>query len=395
MNDHSTQQVGQNNILAAAASPSNPFLAHRFIHKDRGNPKTAQLYSYQSDLINQNCLALDLSIGKSPAVAKFTQRGITTQPCGVSRNLCNLSALNAAAHAQNELGKLGLKKIAPLMEKRPTDIGLALTIVQLYILSNNHGSALKVMESLLERLSLSSDPTEQDARFAPGLVIIIISLYRRQNRKSQITSLLAKAASYWRHKQKRPNLLLQAAGLVLSESAKQGDQELAQQIFLMLHDTEPSSRFATAGYVATNAALSPENVSAHSNTLSPTQRLIAGLDVSSLESAGVPLPPNADASMAKHKRALDEKPEPKKKRIRKSRLPKDYDPNKVPDPERWLPLRDRSTYKPKGKKGKKKAEALTQGGVGDGPKDTTKGGAEEVLHAKGGGGGAKKKKGKK
>ena len=33
------------------------------------------------------------------------------------------------------------------------------------------------------------------------------------------------------------------------------------------------------------------------------------------------------------------------------------------DPERWLPLRDRSSYRPKGKKGKKKAADLTQGGV--------------------------------
>ena len=32
------------------------------------------------------------------------------------------------------------------------------------------------------------------------------------------------------------------------------------------------------------------------------------------------------------------------------------------DPERWLPLRDRSSYRPKGKKGKKKATDNTQGG---------------------------------
>lgn len=37
----------------------------------------------------------------------------------------------------------------------------------------------------------------------------------------------------------------------------------------------------------------------------------------------------------------------KKQKKRKIRLPKHHDPNVKPDPERWLPRRDRSTYRPK------------------------------------------------
>ena len=91
--------------------------------------------------------------------------------------------------------------------------------------------------------------------------------------------------------------------------------------------------------------------------------------------------------------------------MRKSRLPKDYDPAKTPDPERWLPLKDRSTYRPKGKKGRQKAAEKTQGGVsgGGGEKGGEAkaggGGGEGVIKAaekKPGGGQAKgKKKGKK
>lgn len=67
--------------------------------------------------------------------------------------------------------------------------------------------------------------------------------------------------------------------------------------------------------------------------------------------------------------------------MRKSRLPKDYEQGKAPDPERWLPLRDRSTYRPKGKKGRAKA-ALTQGGVVDKAQATGRGGkAGEVVKA--------------
>lgn len=37
------------------------------------------------------------------------------------------------------------------------------------------------------------------------------------------------------------------------------------------------------------------------------------------------------------------------------KLPKNYDPKSTPDPERWLPMRERSYYRGK-KKGKKKEQ---------------------------------------
>nr|XP_015807134.2 signal recognition particle subunit SRP72 [Nothobranchius furzeri] len=45
----------------------------------------------------------------------------------------------------------------------------------------------------------------------------------------------------------------------------------------------------------------------------------------------------------------------KKKKKKKGKLPKNYDPNVTPDPERWLPMRERSYYRGK-KKGKKKEQ---------------------------------------
>lgn len=143
-------------------------------------------------------------------------------------------------------------------------------------------------------------------------------------------------------------------------------------------------------------------------TLTPVARLIAGVDVDALEEAGVPLPlPSTSATTAtpSRKRALldDDKSKPARKRVRKSRLPKDYDPAKTPDPERWLPLKDRSTYRPKGRKGRQKAAEKTQGGgVGVGGEkgaEAKAGGGEGVIKAaekKPGGGQAKgRKKGKK
>ena len=50
----------------------------------------------------------------------------------------------------------------------------------------------------------------------------------------------------------------------------------------------------------------------------------------------------------------------KKKRKRKPRLPKNFDPNVKPDPDRWLPLRERSYFR----RGKKKAAQTLRGTQG-------------------------------
>ena len=392
--DLSTRQIGHNNKLSSTAKLTNPYLSQRMFQDAPYLPKTDQLFQIQAQRMNENSLTLDLLVGKASSVVKSTQKNLPTESSTSSAYSRKLSVINAAAHAQNELGKFGLKKILPLIEKRPTDVGLALTIVHLYILTNNHGSALTVLESLLKRLSSNPNPAVADTRFAPGLIATIISLYKHQNRKSQIKTELAKAASYWRHKSKPPTTLLQAAGLTLLESSTAEDQETARDIFSTLHTEDASSHFVKAGYVAAHAVCSPEKISREAESLTPVSRLISGIDVSALESAGVPLPLSTHAQNLKRKRALDEKPKPAKKRVRKSRLPNDYDPNKQPDPERWLPLRDRSTYKPKGKKGRKKAEQLTQGGVSE-KADGVKGAVEGVIQAKGGGAGGAKKGGKK
>lgn len=277
--------------------------------------------------------------------------------------------INAAAHAQSQLGKLGLKKILPLLEKRPNDIGLVLTIIQLYMLTQNPGSATTVLESLLKRLSESSFGANQDILHSPGLTATLVSLYSAQNRASQIKSSLAKAASYWRHKSKPPIPLLQAAALSLLSSSSAEHNSVATEIFSTLHTIDPSSRFATAGYIAaTTAHPSPDSppFPKETDTLTPVARLIATIDVSALEEAGVPhLPVPASTELKSRKRDLEDRPKPAKKRVRKSRLPKDYDPSKTPDPERWLPVRDRASYRPKGRKGRAKAAALTQGGPGE------------------------------
>ena len=310
-------------------------------------------------------LVIDLQSSKYTAVTNATAKVLSNSPSpNDSANLNTVCVINAASHSQNQLGKLGLKSILPLLEKRPTDVGLIATIVQLYILTNNHGSAVTVMEAFFKRLEESTAANDQDIRFAPGLVAMLVSLYSIQGRKPHVKAELAKAASYWRHKSKTCPALSRAAGISLLASQIPNDLVTAGELFDSICSQDPKDKIAVAGCVAAYATTDIEKTIGKVEQLTPVARLIAGLDIESLEQAGIPQILPASTPL-KRKGLGDDQIRPTKKRVRKSRLPNDYDSNTPADPERWLPLRDRSSYRPKGKKGKQKIAASTQGGVSE------------------------------
>jgi hypothetical protein len=216
ISDLSTKQIAQNMKLT-----KNPYLTQRLYQTPQ------DLFEFQKSILEKNKIAIDHECSK-----------FKTEP-----KTPNESVAFAAGHARNEVGKAGLKKILPLLEKRPKDIGLILTIVQLYMLMDNKGGAIKALDGL-----------ELDQ---PGLLAI-------------------------------KNTLL--------------GKKIVEKV-----DTDE-----------------------------PVEDLVRGVDIN------VDIP-KANPVQRRVKVAKQ------KKRIRKSRLREGK-----PDPERWLPLRDRSTWKPKKKKGKKK-----------------------------------------
>lgn len=319
-----------------------------------------------------------------------------------------------------------------MLDSRPDDVGLLLTIIQLYIQTEQPGKALALLETFFKRLEAATTPDRADVRFAPGLVALAVSLYRLQGRQTAIRAELAKAAAHWEKSSptgtttasSRSDSLLREAGAALLHSSNASDLSISGAAFERLAAASPDDRAARAGLVASFAVSDPSKASRHLGALSPVDKLISGVDVAALLQGGVAAlpaaPSTAAAAAASKKRAAapdsseDRSAAAAKKaktdgaaadaaapRKRRGKLPKDFDPSKKPDPERWLPLRDRSTYRPKGKKGKKRAAEATQGGpVREEETLELVGGAGAVKVEKAGGGtqgggGKKKKKGKK
>ena len=359
-------------------------------------PPTDRLFEVQESLVRQNATALDLLMHKFTGVASSTARQLqkVSQPTA-DRSANSISATNAAATAQCQLGKLGVASILPLLEKRPLDVGLALTVVQLYVLTKNHGAAIAMMESLFKRLDENKTEEAQEVRFMPGVVAVLVSLYQHEGRTAHVKRELAHAATYWRRKGQTYSSLFKATGMTLLRSNRPEDLEDARELFAALREADSTDVSAAAGFVAAVATTHPEEAAAPAKQLTPIAKLTAGIDAAALESAGVPVLRTSATKTVGRKRPAAETAQPKKKRVRIARRPKDYDPNKKPDPERWLPLRDRSSYKPRGKKGKAKQQERTQGGISKETDSGTEAARSEVVAKPSGGAASRKKKGKK
>lgn len=399
----STRKIAQNNILLTRQH-ENPYVLHKLFHSTQTPTDNDKLFEFQKNAIVGNSHSLDLLVQKFGGVIRSTSKALAQRPYPSTSPSDNiLSVYNAAARVQDKTGQKAIQEIRPLLERRPKDVGLVLTVVQLYVAIGNITSAISAMENFMRILEESIAEADQDVRFSPGLVSVLLSLYQLEGRKNHIRAELGKAASYWRQRPQQPTALLRAAAASLLHSTDPSDLAISQELFNKIHNENPADRFATAGYVAAYATTDARKIDADLENLPPVQELVSDVDVAALEEAGVPQSSSSIAATAAvlagaRKRAANDQNVQSKKRVRKSRLPKEYDPNKAPDPERWLPLRERSTYRPKGKKGKQRAAERTQGGIVNEKTEealAASTGQQQKGSSGGGGSSKKKKKGKR
>jgi len=375
------------NKILAESNSLNPYLAHRIYHHALVLPESDRFFNFQATRIKQNETALDFMTGKVAGL-KTSQR--KNSSLGPDPDPVASAAAAAATQFEVHGGREGVKALTPLLESQPKDVGVAVAAAHLCMSTKNHGSAILTMETLFRHLEESGSEKDLDMRFSPGLVAIVISLYAVEGSKSRIETELEKASTHWRGKQRHTDLL-RAAGLALLKSDDERKVEQAHGIFQTCSEVAPMDPFAKIGLIAATAVRDPLQASKDAHSLTAINKLTAGIDVAALEEAGIPSTTQS-SNLLSRKRAADTMKRPKK-RIRKSRLPKDFDPKKKPDPERWLPLRDRSNYRSKGKKAKK--VATTQGGF-DEAEGRGSGAATPVVGVIGGGGAkSKKKKNKK
>lgn len=220
------------------------------------------------------------------------------------------------------------------------ELSMKLACVHLLLSQDERKEAIKILENFSDK-----------ERSLPGIVSALVTLHMAENNRERASEILKDAVNYYKkNKESTGNLgtlWRQAADFHL----RGGEVTVAAASLEELLAASPSDTKTLAQLVIAYAQFDPVKAQQLSKRLPPLDHLTENMDVDSLESSNWVIgskvvkgkvepspgkPPSSDAAQKKSR-----------KRKRKGKLPKNYDANVDPDPERWLPKHERSGFRKK------------------------------------------------
>lgn len=204
-----------------------------------------------------------------------------------------------------------------------------------------------------------------DIQHMPATVATLVSLKERAGDVDGAAAVLDAATKWWSNAMTEDNKL----NIIMQEAAsfklRHGKEDAAAQLYEELVKSQGSIE-ALVGLVTTVARMDVAKAELYEKQLKTLPGLKA-IDVDSLErTSGVKHVEGPRVGAPETYEEGKNKTKTKKKRKRKPRYPKGFDPanpGPPPDPERWLPKRERSTFRPK-RKDKRAAQVRgSQGAV--------------------------------
>ncbi|KAL1916119.1 uncharacterized protein VTP21DRAFT_6123 [Calcarisporiella thermophila] len=355
--DPATAAVANNNIVAASSIASNlAFDAANKLKQATKKQAQAKLLRTQRHIIAMNEALLALHMDKFAVCREKLQMLIQQNP-----DMDELWVAMAACTLKQKKVSKALEELQKYAKANPSSLAIHFAIMQLQLLqSQQPNTAIETLERYLSHVS---------APLKPGVVAVQVWLYQQAQQTEKAMQCLEEAMGQWAKSGKSINTrsLLRQAALFKLRSGKQ--QEAAKDLEGLVRE-DPLDARAVAALIEAYAAFDPAKAEQYESALPEMESLMA-LDAEQLEGS---VPGVRGRSYGKSKlessdqRLLAQKLKAKRKK-RKPRLPKNYDPNKQPDPERWLPRRERSTYKMKGKKKANllrgsQGTAVSGGGIG-------------------------------
>ncbi|KNC99257.1 uncharacterized protein SPPG_05512 [Spizellomyces punctatus DAOM BR117] len=333
------------------------------VKKNRDLPDAAKLYrlatssglehkltSVQRRIIAVNGALLSLSMSKF-GDARQKAKALCDQYPGDDTPYLILAGISLQ---EKKLPSKALEELQQYVQKLPHSLSIHLALAQLLIEQSNLRGALNLMKTF-------ADSASEDKRYQPAVVSLLVWLYGQVNEVDTAVSLLEEATRFWKGSNNERPILKQLASYKLK---CQRPQDAAQD-YERLVKADPTDVESVAGLIIAYSEFDPSLAEQYQQYLpSDAQVPKSFIDVDAIESAF--------GSTGNNKRMREtgaEGSSKPKKRKRKPKLPKNIDPNVAPDPERWLPKRDRSTYAKKGK-GKRdigkgpQGAALAGGGLG-------------------------------
>ncbi|KAL5017564.1 hypothetical protein ScPMuIL_007153 [Solemya velum] len=234
-------------------------------------------------------------------------------------------------------------------------VGIQLLIAQLQLMQGCVSQACKALRSL------------SDFQYRPGVVSALVTLYQSLEDVSGASEVLNDAIKWYRsNKPNSPDL----ATLIRANSnfqTKYGSPKTAAEMLEELYRLHPDDPHILAKLIAAYSQFDPVKAQNMSKELPSVEELAKNVDVDALEASFSTL----GAKYMKKTQKVEPSPGPsgdmllkKKKKKKKGKVPQNCDPGVTPDPERWIPRKERSYYRGKRKDRKKDIGKGTQGATG-------------------------------
>ncbi|KAJ9540423.1 hypothetical protein OSB04_026929 [Centaurea solstitialis] len=190
-----------------------------------------------------------------------------------------------------------------------------------------------------------------DIQHMPATVATLVSLKERAGDVDGASAVLDSAVKYWSNamteESKLSVIMQEAAAFKLKHGQKEEASKLFEELVKSHHSIE-----ALVGLIQTAACTDVEKAETYEKQLKPLPGL-KYVDANALEKTpGAKRVENGPQLGNAEPHETKGKEKAKKKRKRKPRYPKGFDPanpGPAPDPERWLPKRERSSFRPKRK----------------------------------------------
>jgi signal recognition particle subunit SRP72 len=275
-----------------------------------------------------------------------------------------VAIVQAAIAYSEKKAKVCEETLTGFLAENPGSEEVLLALSQLYETQQRFDKAVEALSQLPIKL-----------RARPRSLQAIVTLHLRQKNADKAVAVFREAIDYWtaegpEHEETLGSVLQIATRVDLK------DRAFAAEVFQMyLEKIDGSDTEALIGLVQALAATDPEKAEQYAQRLQVPS--YDHMDPEELEKAAIP---KIDKSLKKPKEGEKEAPaaetaegeaeaaetveKAKRRRKRKPRYPKNFDPENpgpAPDPERWLPKRQRSEFL---KRMRKRDKALQRGPQG-------------------------------
>ncbi|KAG0209011.1 hypothetical protein BGX28_000195 [Mortierella sp. GBA30] len=310
-----------------------------------------KFFSSQKRVISMNELLLSLYQKKFVACRDSARQLLKSQP----ENDALYLILAATMHKQKKTAK-ALEELKEYASIRPDSVAIQFAIVQLELMNGqDYTSAIESLTRFLKTL-----PEEE--RHRPGFVALLVWLYDQAGQGEKGVDLLSESSAIWAKNNKSsgsttllPLTLLKQTAAFKLRSHRYKD---AAKDYEELVRADPSDPASIAGLIMAYSEFEPALAEKYGASL-PEMKNVINLDVEALEKVVPGLKreyvstENTSSGVAggiAGRRGLGaggsrpRRTGARKIRKRKPLLPKSYDPSNpgTPDPERWLPKRDRA-----------------------------------------------------